>query len=107
MIKKEDISSSLKPHNIKIDNMSLNSMITMIKENMNPFEEPDSSYLFNIATGKAASKSTEEFLLNVANIGEKERKKFILECIEDPMRFTKAIKRQKHLKMDGMISIMS
>ena len=57
--------------------MSLNSIIAMIKENTNPFEAPDPSNLFNIATGKAASKSIEEFLLNVVNIGEKERKKFI------------------------------
>ena len=40
--------------------------------------------LYNIATGKAASAETEEFLLNIANIGDKERKKFIDECIEQP-----------------------
>ena len=94
MTKKEDITSVLKLHNIKNDNMCLGQILDMIKTNMNPFGIIDTLYLFNIATGKSVSQKTEEFLLNISKIGEEERNKFILECIEDPTRFNKSIKRQ-------------
>ena len=44
---------------------------------------------------KAASKKTETFLLNIESIGEKERKRFVLECIENEERLEKPIKRHK------------
>ena len=94
MTKKEDITSTLKPHNFKNDNMCLGQILDMIKANMNPFGTINPLYLFNIATGKSVSQKTEEFLLNISKIGEEERNKFILECIEDPTRFNKSIKRQ-------------
>ena len=94
MTKKEDITSVLKLHNIKNDNMCLGQILDMIKTNMNPFGIIDALYLFNIATGKSVSQKTEEFLSNISKIGEEERNKFILECIKDPTRFNKSIKRQ-------------
>ena len=39
-------------------------------------------------------QKTEEFLLNISKIGEEERNKSILECVEDRSRFQKSIKRQ-------------
>ena len=94
MTKKEDITSVLKLHNIKNDNMCLGQILDMIKTNMNPFGIIDTLYLFNIATGKSVSQKTEEFLSNISKIGEGERNKLILECIKDPTRFNKSIKRQ-------------
>ena len=89
MTKKEDITSTLKPHNFKNDNMCLGQILDMIKANMNPFGTINPLYLFNIATGKSVSQKTEEFLLNTSKIGAEERNKFILECIKDPTRFNK------------------
>ena len=74
--------------------MCLDQILDMIKANMNPFGTINPLFLFNIATGKSVSQKTEEFLLNISKIGEEERNKFILECIEDPTRFNKSIKRQ-------------
>ena len=91
MTKKEDITSVLKLHNIKNDNMRLGQILDMIKTNVNPFGIIDALYLFDIAKGKSVSQKTEEFL---SKIGEEERNEFILECIEDPTRFNKSIKRQ-------------
>ena len=50
MTKKEDITSTLKPHNVKNDNMCLGQILDMIKANMNPFGTINPLYLFNIAT---------------------------------------------------------
>ena len=71
MTKKEDITSTLKPHNFKNDNMCLGQILDMIKANMNPFGTINPLYLFNIATGKSVSQKTEEFLLNISKIGKK------------------------------------
>ena len=61
---------------------------------MNPFGTINPLYLCNIATGKSVSQKNEEFLLNILKIGEEERNKFVMECIEDPSRFNKPTKRQ-------------
>ena len=94
MTKKEDITSTLKPNNIKNDNTCLVQILDMIKANMNPFTTINPLYLFNIATGKSVSQKYENLLLDILKIGKEERKKFILECIEDPTRFNKSIKCQ-------------
>ena len=57
MTKKEDMTSTLKLHNIKNDNMCLGQILDMIKANMNPFRTINLLYLFNIATGKSVSKT--------------------------------------------------
>ena len=72
----------------------MGQILDVIKANMNPFGAINPLYLFNITTSKSVSQKTEEFLSNISKIGEEERKKFILECIEDPTRINKSIKRQ-------------
>ena len=57
MTKKEDMTSTLKLHNIENDNMCLGQILDMIKANMNPFRTINLLYLFNIATGKSVSKT--------------------------------------------------
>ena len=64
----------------------------MITENMNSFGAPDPSCLFNIE--KAVSQKTVVILLNITTITEGESTKFITECIQDPVRFNKSIRRQ-------------
>ena len=93
--KKEDISSKLKPHNIKKDNICINKIITIINDNLNPFQTTDHGHLYNIANGRSVSPTTANFSLNIFQLGQKERIKFISDCIEYPDRFEKPIKRQK------------
>ena len=94
MTKRDNITSTLKPHNIKNDNICLGQILDMIKANMNSFGTINPLYLCNIATGKSVSQKNDEFLLNISKIGEEERNKFVMECIEDPSRFNKPTKRQ-------------
>ena len=49
--------------------------------------------LHNIATGQAISPQVCEFLTNIEQKGDEQRKKFIKECSEDKDRFEKPIKR--------------
>ena len=49
-------------------------------EMVNPFEMTGESPLFNIATGKSVVSETENFLLNINVVGDRERNKFIDEC---------------------------
>ena len=94
MKKKEDITYKLRPDVIRKDNECVSKLRGMIKENLNPFNMDDKEHLYNIATGKSVSKQTEDFLLHVLEIGNKERIKFINECIARPERFEQRIKRQ-------------
>ena len=82
MTKKEDITSTLKPHNFKNDNMCLGQILDMIKANMNPFGTINPLYLFNIATDKSASQNIEEFLLNISNIGKKKGTNLFLNALK-------------------------
>ena len=51
--------------------------------------------LINLATGKAARKETEEYLLNTLMRGDNERKRFLEEWIDLPSRFLQTVKRIK------------
>ena len=88
------IFETLKPHNIKNDNMCLGQILDMIKANMNPLEQLILYIYLTLHQVNLFHKKTKEFLLNISKIGEEERNKFILEYIEDPTRFNKSIKRQ-------------
>lgn len=66
LTKKDDTSHSLQRSKIKKDRGSLDSIISAIKEAMNPFNDDiDKKLLFNISTGKATSPEVTDFLLNV------------------------------------------
>lgn len=61
---------------------------------MNPFDgNINPQEVFNLSSGKAASSNTAEFLANVRAIGVQQRDNFLKECIDDPSRFDRAIKR--------------
>ena len=92
MTKKEDLSQDLKPSRIRQNSHDLCLIVNMIKETMNPFDDDiTKDHLFNKASGKAASISTQSFLLNVTAIGSTSRNKLIKECVEDPARFEKTV----------------
>ena len=92
--KNDDSLHHLKQSKIKKDNEALHNVISVIQDTMNSFDEIEKDHLYNIATGKAASTETEDFLLNIQGKGEKARKKFIDDCIENPKRFEDRICRQ-------------
>ena len=96
MASKDDTSKDLKPSQMKKNSTRLEKIIFLIDESMNPFSDKVSlDALYNIGSGKAASKETSDFLLNIKVIGSNAQEKFIQECIEDPIRFDhKCIKRQ-------------
>ena len=96
MVTKEDVARDLKESQIKRNCKDLNKIMHLIQETMNPFLPGiEKGNLYNIGSGKSASKDTEKFLLNVENIGSELRETFINECIFDSNRFEQRIKRQK------------
>ena len=94
---KEDVSRELKPCRIRSNANDLNKILTLLRETINPFsKELDKNDLFNIGSGKAASKETKEFLLSLQTIGEKAQAKFVAECTADKARFEdQPIKQEK------------
>ena len=96
MTKKEEVSHYLRPSRMKRDNDTIHNVVNVIKDCMNPFDNlSEENHLYNIATGKPTSVETEQFLLNITEIGNKARKQFIDECVEWPKRFEERIGKQK------------
>ena len=96
--KKDDVSSDLKPAQIKKNCNDIISIKEVIVDTLNPFSYNDildSSLLYNIASGKAASPLTTEFLLNMTLNSDVKRDNFINECFENPARFEERICREK------------
>ena len=92
----DDTSKDLRAHRMHKNTADFLRIGKAIDETMNPFSKDiDPHHLFNIATGKSASDDTCNFLLDVASIGKKAREKFISECISDPERFEKSLKKIK------------
>ena len=64
-----------------------------LDEYCNPFREDAPTFLVNVATGQAASKPTETYLLNTLKRGENETDKFQDEWKTDHTRFLQPVKR--------------
>ena len=91
---REDITNDLWHYKIQKD--SLNRIIAMVKDTLNPFDENvDKEKLYNLGTEKAVSSNTEEFMLSIKTNRENLRRNFIKECVEDPPRFDRPIKKHK------------
>ena len=96
MVKKEDVSSNLKPAKMKKNSEDLRNIMTAIENNINSFDRQlESESIFNICSGKSASATT--FLLNVRENGTIAKETFIRECYDNPDRFDRPIKRNKLL----------
>lgn len=71
---------------------------------MNPFNTTiDQQKLFNISTGKAASNTVYECLINIEDIGAKLHDKFISECNASAGRFAKSISKVKIMNFSADI----
>lgn len=90
---KEDVTHEVQASMVKKNKEALTTLRHTILNYMNPFNNIDSDFLFNISTGKAAIKKTEEFLLKILEVGDENRSKFIEECSNDITRFEKPIKK--------------
>ena len=82
------------PARIETDNSHLQDLIREIEGTQNPFI-PGSDKLYCLATGKAASDTVKDDLLQLQEKGSEWHQKFVNECKEDAARFEKPIKRQK------------
>ena len=66
-----------KPDGIKKANTSVRKVLHVLREMVNPFDVTGENMLFNISTGKSVKSETENFLLTINIIGDRERNKFI------------------------------
>ena len=73
----------------------MKSLSDKINEFCNPFDEEVPGTLVNLATGRAANKETEKYLLETMDRGQTARKQFEDEWQTEPARFLKAVKRMK------------
>ena len=72
----ENTASQCRPSRIKKDNEQMAALSEKIEEFCNPFSVDALGSLVNLATGQAASKTTEDYLLNTLKREAEERKKF-------------------------------
>ena len=94
--KTQDITEDLKIHNVRSSHKQLETLMGLIRQNINPFSNDiDPNQLFNISTGAVASDDIDDFLLNIESKGEELQNKFIEECSINPDRFESPIQRVK------------
>ena len=91
----DSVVADARPCRIKRDASDLKRVIHQIEQSCNPFHDQTSDVLFNIHTGKAASRAVEESLVSVPQVGKIRHKKFMDTCIADPSKFEQPIKKVK------------
>ena len=91
----ENVTTQCRPSRIKRDNRQMAELSARLDEYCNPFREDAPTFLVNVATGQAASKPTETYLLNTLKRGENERDKFQDEWKTDHTRFLQPVKRTR------------
>ena len=69
----ENVTTQCRPSRIKRDNHQMVELSARLDEYCNPFREYAPTFLVNVATGQAASKPTETYLLNTLKTGENKR----------------------------------
>ena len=95
MTKKDDVSKHIRTNRKKMINAPVRHVLHVLREMINTFKMTWVNPLFNIATGKSVKSETENFLLNIDIIRDRERNRFIDECRDMPERFKERFKRQK------------
>ena len=93
--KRKYFSSPLKSRNIRNVYSCLSLIMETIKENMNPFEAHDASYLFNMTTGKIAWKNGSDLLQNLAKIYKEKEKNSFWNAFIIPLHSTKRSSHQR------------
>ena len=91
----EHAASQCRPSRIKKDNDHMASLSEKIDASCNPFIVEAPASLVNVATGHAASKATEEYLLTTLKRGQEAREKFREEWEGNSDRFLQPVKRTK------------
>ena len=92
----DDVTHKFKTSHIFMNSTDLCKLMNVISETVDPFPlHTEKEFLVNIATGKSASAETIDFLLDASRTGCDFQKEFIDECVADPSRYEKPIKRQK------------
>ena len=92
----DDFAQELKDSHIEKKSQVFDELKATISESMNPFSlDLEKNYFYNIATGRAASKDTSDFLLNVTTVGLDAQATFIDDFRNDSYRFNNVVPRQK------------
>ena len=92
----DDVAKETHPSRIRKDHKQLMDISELLASCKNPFDLKEcSAHLINLSSGKAASKETQSFLLNIRENGGNAMNDFILRCLRDPAEFERPIKRQK------------
>lgn len=93
----EQPTTQLRPSRIDKDSRHRDALFSSVTESCDPFSSPAtaSACLLNIATGKAASEETQDYLTNTLTAGHDLRVKFQEDCAADPERLLKPIPRRK------------
>ena len=98
MTSKDDVASDLRGGQMKKNSEALSLIIAHVENTMNPFaNDVDKDHLYNVGSGKCASKETKDSLLHVHENGTKLKEAFTSKCIKDPNRFVKKITLRKLL----------
>ena len=92
----ETAAAQCRPSRIKKDNQHMKALSEKIDEFCNPFDPEAPGSFVNFATGRAAAKETETYLLATLERGQTVRKKFSDEWKKtEPTRFLRAVKKIK------------
>lgn len=92
---REQATAQCRPSRIRKDNDQMKSLSEKIDESCNPFIVDAPTRLVNDATGYAASKTTEDYLLKTLQRGSDAREKFSEEWENNSGRFLQPVKRTK------------
>ena len=89
----EGATAQCRPPRVRKDNTKMKALSTKINEFCNPFADNPPASLVNLATGRAATKATEVFLVETLQRGQVARETFLSEWENDQKRFLKPVKR--------------
>ena len=89
----ETAAAQCRPYRIRKDQHQMSVLSAKIDEYCNPFADNVPNSLLNLASGKAASATTESYLLNSMKRGEEAMVKFQEEWEQSSSRFLKTVER--------------
>lgn len=94
MKKREEVTNDLRKNKIEKSQLQIQQFEDSITNRLNPFSSSlKENLLYNISNGQSASHEVHEFLMNVVETGEEQRKTFLEQCASNPHRFEQAIQR--------------
>ena len=91
----DSAASQCRPSRVRKDNLKMAALSKTVDDFCNPFGDETSHTLVNIATGRAALKGTETYLLSTLQQGQTAREKFKEEWDNSSKRFLQPVKKIK------------